>query len=329
MIFGDNPTRMPNAGWLPDNLAIMQAVNLYVYCVNNPVNFVDPRGLSVAGIDVGGYNFLVQTISPAPPPVPRPPNPVPLSAAANMNQVATVGNVANAIPASAARNDGLGGAYFNRAECASVPNFMGAGGVLGVGGTFTYGSGMGSSVQGAFVIDANGDVGFMLFVGSGAVSPQFSVSADAFYIWDADTIYDLGHNWGQEGETNTSGGMFSGAAGGSTAVKGLSAGGFVVFDHNDGITGAGVSVGGGIPVPFAMYGVYGVTQVWPIVNIYDARDNVLNSIDGIRDSVNTVSIDGILEAANTVSIDGILDTANTAFNSIHRSLDALSRMMPF
>ena len=42
MIYGDNPdAERPS----PNMDAIMQSVNLYVYCINNPVMFIDPLGL--------------------------------------------------------------------------------------------------------------------------------------------------------------------------------------------------------------------------------------------------------------------------------------------
>jgi len=55
MIFGDNPRRMNERDdplglnhytMVPDIHAILQAANLYVYCGNNPIMFVDPSGLS-------------------------------------------------------------------------------------------------------------------------------------------------------------------------------------------------------------------------------------------------------------------------------------------
>jgi len=72
-IWGDNPTRMPNAGLLPDIHAILQSTNLYAYCMNNPINFIDPRGLSAE--DFGGGNHTVKGPLPLRPQLPPPPQP--------------------------------------------------------------------------------------------------------------------------------------------------------------------------------------------------------------------------------------------------------------
>ena len=44
MQFGDNPVTR-NGRQVPDSLAIMQAGNLYMYCIHNPVRWIDPSGL--------------------------------------------------------------------------------------------------------------------------------------------------------------------------------------------------------------------------------------------------------------------------------------------
>jgi hypothetical protein len=43
MIYGDNPVQM-NGRYVPDIYAIIQSSNLYAYCGNNPVRFIDPSG---------------------------------------------------------------------------------------------------------------------------------------------------------------------------------------------------------------------------------------------------------------------------------------------
>ena len=56
MIYGDNPQKineredalgLKTYSYVPQILSIMQAGNLYVYCINNPVIFSDPTGNSI------------------------------------------------------------------------------------------------------------------------------------------------------------------------------------------------------------------------------------------------------------------------------------------
>ncbi len=46
MIYGDNPRKFGDV-MAPNIAAIMQASNLYVYCMNNPILYFDPNGLAV------------------------------------------------------------------------------------------------------------------------------------------------------------------------------------------------------------------------------------------------------------------------------------------
>ena len=52
MIFGDNP-RKSNENKIPSIEAILQSNNVYAYCMNNPVMYVDSNGEWVMIIDLG------------------------------------------------------------------------------------------------------------------------------------------------------------------------------------------------------------------------------------------------------------------------------------
>jgi len=57
MIFGDNPT-MLNDRYVPSVHAIMQAGNLYVYTLNNPIMWVDPSGrIAITASVIGGITL--------------------------------------------------------------------------------------------------------------------------------------------------------------------------------------------------------------------------------------------------------------------------------
>jgi len=92
MIFGDTPI-MRNGRFIPDINAIMQAANLYVYCINNPIRWLDLSGLAImynklnqveaGGMGKGGSGGFKggRGINPTPGnvrlgPAPAPPKPV-------------------------------------------------------------------------------------------------------------------------------------------------------------------------------------------------------------------------------------------------------------
>ncbi|MCL2289182.1 MAG: RHS repeat-associated core domain-containing protein [Bacteroidetes bacterium] len=58
MIFGDSPT-MRNGRMMPNRNSIMQASNLFVYCINNPVKWNDPDGTFI--INAIQMAFIVRT----------------------------------------------------------------------------------------------------------------------------------------------------------------------------------------------------------------------------------------------------------------------------
>ena len=79
MIYGDNPVKwnecendkkdplgLNTYTLKPDMSAIMQSGNLYAYCMNNPIIFIDPSGNSLtltAGVAIIGVTFFVILIS--------------------------------------------------------------------------------------------------------------------------------------------------------------------------------------------------------------------------------------------------------------------------
>ena len=88
MVFGTNPQRMnqrtgplglPTYTGVPDTWAIMQSGNLYVYCINNPVKFVDPSGefikiaaaaprvVAAVRTAAGAASAAARTVAPAAP----------------------------------------------------------------------------------------------------------------------------------------------------------------------------------------------------------------------------------------------------------------------
>jgi len=62
MVFGDIIT-VRNGVLAPSSQAIMQAGNLYVFCINNPVMWVDPSGKSIL-LAIGGAISAAKTFGP-------------------------------------------------------------------------------------------------------------------------------------------------------------------------------------------------------------------------------------------------------------------------
>ena len=48
MVYGDDPLKLNEYTMVPNILAIMQSGNLYVYCMSNPIMYVDPDGKKLA-----------------------------------------------------------------------------------------------------------------------------------------------------------------------------------------------------------------------------------------------------------------------------------------
>jgi len=57
MLFGSNPREIGGVR-APNQLAIMQALNLYAYVVNNPVRYIDPWGLNIPEDERGQVIFM-------------------------------------------------------------------------------------------------------------------------------------------------------------------------------------------------------------------------------------------------------------------------------
>jgi hypothetical protein len=70
-IYGDSPVIMPNAGLLPDLLALRDSSNLYVYALNNPLKYTDSTGnfpniLDLTGALLPKTSILKHVISALP-----------------------------------------------------------------------------------------------------------------------------------------------------------------------------------------------------------------------------------------------------------------------
>ena len=59
MQFGSSPVTMGHGVMRPDAWAIMQAANLFVYCMNNPVYWIDPSGLRAYSVRHGRTRYTL------------------------------------------------------------------------------------------------------------------------------------------------------------------------------------------------------------------------------------------------------------------------------
>ena len=158
-IYGDDPKDPLGLGiYVPDIYAIRQSGNLYGYCVNNPVSYVDPTGYWVMGIS-GSFS---QTVYIA-------------------GTQCSVGLVV----------DGHGnyGLLLSAGAGAGVPAISGYGSFIftwddsitdltGIGGSIGGGYNLGLVIGGDFVLETDGKNGLMINIGGGA--SVFAVDAHAF-----------------------------------------------------------------------------------------------------------------------------------------------------
>jgi len=159
------------------------------------------------------------------------------------------------------------------AQCPQMPDSGGH--VIGYGVTVTAGVIGGAETQIALVVDSSGNVGIMTFSGAGAVVPSVSVTGDAFVVWGADTIYDLGFVWGHvDDDRRTMSHAFSGTGGVSATVYDPFTVGVNVIHGREGVTGAGVSVGVGGGPPVSVRYLIGISTVIPLFNIVDVFERI-------------------------------------------------------
>ena len=62
-VYGDNPCQLTANTYIPNILAIMQSSNVHVYCVSNPLKYVDSSGEIADWVIVALYGYAQAVIS--------------------------------------------------------------------------------------------------------------------------------------------------------------------------------------------------------------------------------------------------------------------------
>ena len=136
----------------------------------------------------------------------------------------------------------------------------------GFGFSFLAGTILGTSLSVWIVFDSNGNIGFLVYGGAGAVSPAASASLSSFFSW-RESIDDMnGYS-----ETLGASGDFGGSLGGDLLLD------------EDGLMGVAANVGGGYS-PYTVEGHYflGESHVVEIGKTDTNKDFIFQLVTAIK-----------------------------------------------